>query len=65
MAGRVASERDPADKAEQERVRPLAIVDALEARIAASEARADAAVSRMLAADGNRRVGGASGRKAP
>ena len=67
---RVARGRERANKAEQEHARLLAIIDALEIRVAAAEARADAAdedrrlaepradaaLSRALAAEGDRRV---------
>jgi hypothetical protein len=48
---RLAHERERADQMEGECARILRLVDGLETRLAAAEARADAAVSRALAAE--------------
>jgi hypothetical protein len=53
---RLARERERAEHAEGECGRLLAVVDGLETRLVAAEARADAAVSRALAAESDRVV---------
>jgi hypothetical protein len=51
---RLARERERAEHAERECARLLTVVDGLETRLAAAEARADAAVSRAQAAECDR-----------